>query len=475
MASEQLTPLDAAFLEIEQADECSHMHIGWAMTFAPRPAGGAPTVEEVRALLDARLDTMPRFRKRLSHQRAGGLRWPRWEPDPGFDIAGHVRHATLPSPGGDAELLDWLGDFYSHRLDRSRPLWEITLLDGLAGDRWSLVTKVHHCLVDGMSGVSVTNLLLDDSPASSPAGGSARGAPPRAADGPAGAVATLARGARAGIGLITHPSRIAEVFGQAGALAKFIVKDEIIPAASTSLNVPIGGNRRLRHVVVPLADLKAVKSRLGGSVNDAVLAASAGALRELLHARGEQLPSRGIRVMVPVNVRRASEMLALGNRVSSLFVELPVAEPDGLARYRRTVEATAQLKRSGLVGGAEALMDVAGVVPPILHAALARLAFTPRLFNVTITNVPGPQQTLYAFGAPLERVIPMVPIFANHAVGIAIASYDGEVVFGLVGDHAAMRDIDVLADGLERSIDELRRLAGLGDGAPAREPLAGRA
>ena len=466
MATEQLAPLDAAFLEIEQGDECSHMHIGWAMVFEPRPGGRTPTVQEVRALLDARLDAMPRFRKRLSHPRAGGLRWPRWEPDPGFDIAGHVRHATLPSPGGDSELSDWLGDFYSHRLDRSRPLWEITLLDGLADGRWSLVTKVHHCLVDGVSGVSVTNLLLDDSPVPSPTGDPARSAPP-SPGGSQGAAATLARGARTGIGLLTHPSRIAELFGQAGALAKFLVKDELIPAAATSLNVPIGGNRRMRHVAVPLADLKAIKSRLGGSVNDVVLAASAGSLRHLLRSRGEQVPRRGVRVMVPVNIRRANEMLALGNRVSSLFVELPVAEPDALARYRKTAEATDQLKRSGLAGGAETLMDVAGIVPPVLHASLARLAFTPRLFNVTITNVPGPQQTLYALGARMTRVIPVVPIFANHAVGFAIASYDGEVVFGLIGDHGAMRDLDVLAEGLERSLDELREIVGLQPGTPA--------
>jgi WS/DGAT/MGAT family acyltransferase len=259
---------------------------------------------------------------------------------------------------------------------------------------------------------------------------------------------------------------VRDLFGQARTLASFLMRDEVIPAAHTSLNVPIGGNRRMAFVAVPLADLKAIKSRLGGSVNDAVLAVAAGGLRHLLEARGEPLPQRGVRVMVPVNVRRAAEMLALGNRVSSLFVELPVAEPDCLARYRATVEATQELKRSGLAGGAEALMDIAGVVPPMLHAVLARLAFTPRLFNVTITNVPGPQTTLYALGAPLRRVIPLVPIFANHAVGLAVVSYDGEVVIGLNGDRGAMSDIDVLAAGLERSVDELREAVGLPAGTP---------
>jgi diacylglycerol O-acyltransferase / wax synthase len=470
MEREHLTPLDTAFLELEQADECSHMHIGWAMVFDPLLGGRVPTVEDVRALLDRRLEAMPRFRKRLSHPHTGGLRWPHWEADAHFDVASHVRHATLPAPGGEAELLDWMGDFYSHRLDRSRPLWEMTLLDGLAGGGWSIVTKVHHSLVDGISGVSVTNLILDDSLAASQPGDAAPDASTPATSGQAQSRPPLVRGARAGIDLALHPGRIRAVLGQATSLAKFIVRDEIIPAPHTSLNVPIGGNRRMTFVTAPLADLKAIKSRLGGSVNDVVLAIAAGGLRHLLETRGEQLPERGMRVMVPVNVRRASEMMALGNRVSSLFVELPVAESDALGRYRATVEATEALKRSGLAGGAEALMDVAGAVPPVLHAALARLAFTPRLFNVTITNVPGPQTTLYALGAPMRRVIPLVPIFANHAVGFAVVSYDGEVVFSLNGDHGAMADLDVLGEGLERSLDELREIVGLPAGESLRPP-----
>ena len=462
MHLDQLTPLDASFLELEQADECSHMHIGWAMVFDPLPGGGIPRVEQVRELLDGRLGAMPRFRKRLSHPHTGGLRWPRWEPDPRFDVAAHVRHATLPAPGGEAELLDWLADFYSHRLDRHRPLWQITLLDGLADGRWSLVTKVHHSLVDGVSGVSVTNLILDASPAPSPASETARDAEAPATTGDG---SRLVAGARAGLGVALHPRRALDVFAQARSLARFIVRDEVIPAPRTSLNVPIGASRRIEFVPVSLDDLKAIKSRLGGSVNDVVLAIAAGGLRHLLESRGEPLPRRGVRVMVPVNVRRATEMMELGNRVSSLFVELPVSEDDALGRYRATVEAAEALKRSGLAGGAEALVDAAGIAPPALHAALARMAFTPRLFNLTITNVPGPQMTLYALGAPMRRVIPLVPIFAEHAVGFAVVSYDGEVVFGLNGDHGAMADLNVLREGLTGSLDELRAIVGL----PARE------
>lgn len=470
---DQLTPLDTAFLELEQADECSHMHIGWAMLFDPRLGGGTPPVEEVRELVESRLDAMPRFRCRLSHPHTGGLRWPRWEADSRFDVAAHVRHATLPAPGGERELLDWLADFYSHRLDRSRPLWEMTVIDGLAGGSWCIATKVHHCLVDGMSGVSVTNLLLDSSPTPSRGDTPATGVPPAPSPSHAG-MALLARGARAGVNMARHPHAAAELLQRAAKVAEFIVRDELVPAPASSLNVPIRGNRRMEMVAVPLSELKAIKSELGGSVNDVVLTIAAGGLRHLLQTRGETLPEHGLRVMVPVNVRRASEMMALGNRVSSLFVELPVFEPEPLVRYRKTAAATAELKRSGLAGSAEALMDVAGVVPPVLHAALARLAFTPRLFNVTITNVPGPGQTLYALGTPLRRVIPLVPIFANHAVGLAVVSYDGEVVFGLNGDHGAMPDLKVLAEGFEQSLAELRDIVGITaeeHTAPPRVPI----
>jgi diacylglycerol O-acyltransferase / wax synthase len=365
-----------------------------------------------------------------------------------------------------------MSDFFSHRLDRHRPLWEITLLDGLSGGRWSLVTKVHHCLVDGVSGVSVTNLILDDSP--SPEVDPARTAPPPVESGNETGRTGLVAGARAGIDLALHPAKVRDLIGQARTLARFLVRDEVIPAPHTSLNVPIGGNRRMTYVTAPLADLKAIKSRLGGSVNDVVLAIAAGGLRHLLQARGDTL-DQGLRVMVPVNVRRASEMMALGNRVTSLFVELPVGEPDPIVRYRKTAAATAELKRSGIAAGAETLMEVAGLVPPILHAALARRAFTPRLFNVTITNVPGPQQTLYALGTPLRRVIPLVPIFADHAVGLAVVSYDGEVVFGLNGDHGAMPDLAELAAGLEHSLAELQALVGQPaeqDTRPPRVPSA---
>ena len=258
--------------------------------------------------------------------------------------------------------------------------------------------------------------------------------------------------------------------GRPRTLAKFIVRDEMIPAPHTSLNVPIGGSRRMTFVAAPLADLKAIKSRLGGSVNDVVLAIAAGGLRHLLQERGERLPERGVRVMVPVNVRRATEMMALGNRVSSLFVELPVAERDALGRYRATVEATEALKRSGLAGGAEALMDMAGAVPPVLHAALARLAFTPGCSTSRSRTSPGRRPRSMRWARRCGASSRWFRSSRTTLSGFAVVSYDGEVVFGLNGDHGAMADLDVLGEGLERSLDELREIVGLPAGESLRPP-----
>lgn len=458
---EQLTPLDATFLELEEGDEAAHMHVGWAMIFEPLPEGGTPPIEAVRELLLERLGLLPRFFRRLSSLHTGRLSWPSWEPDPGFEIADHVRHATLPAPGGEAELLEWLSDFYSHRLDRAHPLWEATFLDGFEDGGWALATKVHHSLVDGISGASVTTVILDAEQHPEPGSkgvleGVASGG--EGAGGEHGPLAAIAGGARAGLDVALHPRKLGALLSRSRAIAELLV-DELISAPHTSLNVEIGGSRRLAAVHTSLDDLKQIKRELGGTVNDVVLAASAGGLRRLFEHRGEELAADDLRVMVPVSIRQAGEQLALGNRVSSLFVDLPIAEPDPLLRYRKTVAAAEGLKGGGQAAGAETLVELAGATPPLVHGIVAQLAFTPRLFNLTITNVPGPQATLYALGAPLRRVVPLVPIFAGHAVGVAVVSYDGKVSFGINADRVEVPDLDVLRDGIEESLAELRRLA----------------
>ncbi len=466
---EHLTPLDAAFLELEEGDDSAHMHIGWAMVFEPLPGGGAPSVGHLRELLDQRLELLPQFRRHLSSPRTGRFTWPVWEDDPDFDVANHVRHATLPAPGGADELLEWLGDFYSHRLDRAHPLWQMTLLDGLEDGGWAIAAKVHHSLVDGMSGSSVTTAILDAErePASGSMGVLAGlGQASEGEERGHGRLAALAAGARSGVDVALHPRKLASLLSRSREMAEVLV-DEVIAAPQTSLNVRIGGGRRLAEVSVPLDQLKAVKRELGGTVNDVVLAATAGGLHRLFAHRGESLDGKAMRAMVPVSVRAASEQLALGNRVTSLFVELPAAEPDPLLRYRKTVAAAEDLKSGGQAAGGETLVQLAGAAPPLIHGVVARLAFTPRLFNLTITNVPGPQMTLYAFGARLRHVIPLVPIFAGHALGVAAVSYDGEVTFGLNADRATVPDLEVLRKGIEESLAELQRAAASAEGTAA--------
>lgn len=476
---EQLNALDATFLELEEADQGAHMHIGGVMIFEPPPRGRAPAVEQVRADLAGRLDRLPRYRQRLSAPKTGGISWPSWEDDPRFDLSGHIRRASLPAPGAEAELLEWAGEYFSERLDRSRPLWELVVLEGLSGGRWALASKTHHCMVDGVGAVDVSHVLLDVEPGGSTSGDLAEEAPLEPPEVPvtastaraaaAGAVALaklpLELG-RAGVGLVgsslgmaRHPGRAVDAVKSSRAMLDVILRDELIAAPKSSLNVPISGRRRLAVSSVSLAKLKGIKNALGGTVNDIVLTVAAGGLRALLLARGEELPARGLRAMVPVNIRVASEHLALGNKITSLFVHLPVAEPDPLQRFKLQTQEAESLKSGTQAVGSRAMIDFTAHAPPVLHSFLARSMYATRLFNLTITNVPGPQTKLYAFGSRMTDVWPIVPLAAEHAVGLAVLSYDGKVFFCLNADRDAMPDLDILAEGIQRSFTELSAAA----------------
>jgi WS/DGAT/MGAT family acyltransferase len=449
----RLGSLDAAFLELEDAHDAAHMHLGAALVFEAR-AGCPPTLAELRAELERRVEWLPRYRSRLTTTHVSPLRRPSWEPDPDFAIRRHVRRAALPVPGAERELMDWLGGFWSVRLDRTGPLWEVVLLEGLEGGRWALATKTHHALVDGVASVGATQLLLDSTRAGSRrrANAAAPGDSTHEGD-PSGLAERLGGILRGGAELASHPLRL---LGETKAAAELIVREELVPAPPSSLNVAIGTQRRYSVARARLRDLKAVKNALGGTVNDVILAAAAGGLRRLMEARGEELPERGLRAMVPVNMRASAADGELGNRVSSLFVHLPVCEPDPLRRYLVTAGETAQLKAAGQARSGAELLALAGLAPPLLHSVLTRASTGTRLFNITVTNVPGPPRPLYAFGAKMEEVLPLVPLAADHAVGIAVVSYSGAVFFGLSGDAAAAEDLEVLRDGIEESIRELR-------------------
>ncbi len=455
---EKLSMLDTMFLELEQFDEAAHMHIGAALIFDSLSGGGTPAITDFRDYVRRRVGILPRFAKQLSGPHAGPLTWLTWEPARPFDPDAHIHHATLPAPGGETELNEWLGDFWSHRLDRRRPLWEMTLLDGLEDGRWALATKTHHCLVDGVGSVDIGHILLDASPdARSPD----RQSPSDRDEGEAEygngrlwlSPALVVRGARAGVGAALHPH---ESFDRVRAAVELIVREELIGAPQSSLNGPMSGTRQFATVRLDLDEVKAVKTRLGGTVNDVVLALCAGGLRHLLLSRGDALPDGDLRAQVPVNIRSEDREHALGNELTSLFVELPVGEADAIARYRLVVERAERLKSGSQRAGGKAIVDLADMGPPLAGALIARSMFGgTRMFNLTITNVPGPQARLYAFGAPLVEVLPLVPLFAGHTIGIAVVTYAGQMIFGLNADRMAAPDVGVLADGIERSFAEL--------------------
>ncbi|HMD56610.1 MAG TPA: wax ester/triacylglycerol synthase family O-acyltransferase [Solirubrobacteraceae bacterium] len=476
----RLTALDATFLELEEADESAHMHIGAIMVFDASEHGHVPSRAELCAHLGRRLGRLPRYSERLSRPHTGGLTWPEWQPDPCFALSEHVRRAALPAPGGHEELAEWASGFFSQRLDRHRALWDMAIVEGLSDGRWALATKTHHCMVDGVGSVDVGHLILDTEPDASALRGPPRRTRRRAAkpavepadsDGALGGeepgalgrlahawggllpVDAVAHAAQMGAHGALHPR---EALFNARAAVAMILTEELKAAPHTSLNRPIGTERRFDVVQIPLDDLRAIRGALGGTINDVILAVVAGAVRELLVSRGELPPEQGLRAMVPMNVRAASEHLALGNRVSSLFIELPVSEPDAERRYRETSARSLALKAGGQqAAGTTAVIEFAALAPPILHSTIAQALYANRLFNITITNVPGPQQTLYAFGSPLREIHPLVPLAAEHALGVAIVSYDGDAFVGVVADRDTVPDMPVMLGAVRRSVEEL--------------------
>ena len=474
---QQLTALDATFLELEQADEGATMHIGGVMVFDPLPDDGAPDLEQLRRTIAGRLPELPRYTQRLSSTRTGGIVWPYWREDPRFDVSSHIRRAVLPAPGGEQELCEWAGEFFSHRLDRTRPLWEMVLLEGLEENRWAIASKTHHSLVDGVGSVGIVQLLLDpdsDGREDPDADLLSPDAPwdvaePEQPGIVSAAVETVARAAGSALRVALHPR---EALDRSRSLVELLVTNEISGSPRTTLNVPIGPTRRFRVLNASLADLKATGRALEGSVNDVLLAACSAGLRELMLSRGERPPESGVRAMVPVNIRGAGRHLALGNRISSLFVDLPVAAADSSERIDTVVRRTRRLKSSRAGMGAEAMLDLAGLAPPVLHSVIARSLYATRLFNITITNVPGPRAPLYSLGARLHAVYPLVPLAAEHSLGIAIFSYLDEVAIGISADRDSCPDLEVLVAGIAAEIDALRALAGASAASDA-EPAGG--
>lgn len=478
MQGDRLSGLDASFLHLE--DESAHMHVASVIVFE----GDAPEYDDMLAHIERRLHLVPRYRQRLAFVPFGQGR-PRWVDDPHLNLRYHLRHAGLPAPGSEEQLRELAGRVFAQQLDRDKPLWELWLVDGLEGGRFAILAKTHHALVDGISGVDIMTVLFDTSP--EPVAPPDPGNPwlPRPLPTSAQLLgeallerATVpAEAARSIRALLRAPRQVAREAVEKATGVGAMAWAGLNPAPPSPYNRPIGPHRRFTWVRANLADIKAIKNELGGTVNDVVLTVVAGALGRHLRHRGQPTEGLELKAMVPVSVRSSEQTGDLGNQVAAMMAPLPVWCQDPYARQQIVREAMEYLKQGGQAVGAQALTELTGFAPPTIMGQAARLMSRQRFFNLVITNVPGPQIPLYMMGRRALDPFPLVPLAKNQGLGIAIMSYDGRMDFGLVGDFDVMYDLDDFAHDLHASLGELAEAAGIElssppPDAPAAEILA---
>jgi diacylglycerol O-acyltransferase len=457
---DRLTAVDASFLHQEGAN--SHMHIG-GLTLLEGPA---PAMEDFLEQIRRRLHLVPRYRHKLAYTVLDSGR-PVWVDDPNFNLEFHVRHTALPAPGSWEQLRNLTARIFSQALDRSKPLWEMWLIEGFEGGRFALISKTHHSLIDGIAGVDLATVLFDVSPDPPPLRHSGRAWKPHSEPDTSELVAVGLRGAiRAGVeiagaalGALTRPERTLERAREAAEGVGEIVWAGLNPAPATPLNVPIGPHRCFVGIAADLQDFKLVKNVLGGTVNDVVLTVVTGALRAFLLDRGVRTEGMEMRALVPVSVRTVGERHETGNRIAVMRGPLPVYIADPLQRLRFVRHAMDGLKESKQALGAEAIASAQNFAPPTILAQASRLNFSTRLFNLIVTNVPGPQFPLYVLGRRMERVFPVAFLPENHALAVAIMSYDGEMNFGLLGDFDALPDLESIGESIKSELAVLVEIA----------------
>ncbi len=464
---ERLSALDNSFLGIE--DGSSHMHIGSVAIFESGPfvnAHGGIDIDRIRRLMEAELHRVPRYRQRL--RRTPVLDQPVWVDDERFNLAYHVRHTHLPKPGDDRQLKRLAGRLMSQELDRGKPLWEMWVVEGLSDGRFAIVTKAHHCMIDGVGSVQLTGAMLRPTPEVPEAPDEPVRWLPRAAPSqlellaaeithrvttPLAAVAGALRSVLRPVAAIAGARDVAASLG-ASLGAGFS------SASATPLNVEIGPHRRFDWAVSDLEAMKSVRTRHGGTVNDVVLAVLAGAMSTFLRRRGLDPSGLDFRVMVPVNVRDAHTRHEVGNRVAMIVVRLPLGERDPVRRLQRTVEETQRVKRSRQADGVQLLESLSDATFPTLMVQFARLTAMARPYNIVTTNVPGPPIPVYVAGARMLACYPLVPLFANQALGIALFSYAGQLHWGFNADWDALPDLHELVAEVEREVATLCALDG---------------
>jgi diacylglycerol O-acyltransferase len=430
----------------------AHMHVASTSVFE----GPAPTHQEFRDHIASRLHLVPRFRQKLRFVPFAQGR-PVWVDDPHLNLDYHVRQTALPAPGSEEQLRNLAARIFSQQLDRSKPLWELWLVEGLRDDRFAIVGKSHHALVDGVSGVDITTVLFDLD--AEPRGPTASSPPWLARPEPTDlnlvtdairerltSPKEIARGVRAAF---RGPRKVLE---GVGATSKVIGAGMAAP--SSVFNVEIGPHRRFAITQADLAELKRVKDAHGGTVNDVILSIVAGGIGKYLRARGHDTEGLELRALVPVSVRAEEEHGALGNRISAMMASLPVWSEDPVERLAVVTGEMGDLKNSGQAVGAEILTKLTDFAPSTIVAQAARLQPAQRFFNLVVTNVPGPQFPLYVLGRKMESIFPMVPLARRQALCVGIMSYNGQINFGLIGDYDAMADLDSFALDLEAATAE---------------------
>jgi WS/DGAT/MGAT family acyltransferase len=438
------------------------MHVGAILIFEGPPPKYTDLVEHVRT----RLPLVPRFRQKLVVPPLEAGR-PLWADDVNFNLTYHIRHTALPEPGGEAQLKQLAGRIFSQQLDRSKPLWELWLAQNLERNRFAIMTKTHHAMVDGVSGVDIGTVLFDlereppptqlqDDWVPQPEPGTTE----LVARGVADLVAAPVKLAERAVDVVRNPETTARRAVEALEGVGEIVSAFADPAPDVPLNEEIGPHRRYVWTRSELDTFKGIKNALGGTVNDVVLAVVTGALRTWLHGRGIRTEGLEMRALVPVSIRHEDERGDLGNRIALMRGPLPVYIEDPVRRLRTISDAMAGLKRSKQALGAEVISRFNDFAPPTLLAQASRINFSTRLFNLIVTNVPGPQLPLYVLGKELEEVYPVAFLPQNHSLAVAIMSYNGKVGFGLLADYDRMEDVEVVSNGLEESLAELEAAAG---------------
>src|SRR5262245_564134 len=467
--AERLSALDLSFLELEDAN--AHMHIGAVSVFesAPvaRPDGGID-IDRVRTLMEAGMYRIPRYRQRLAYIPL--LRHPVWIDDDRFNLAYHLRHTHLPVPGDERSLKRLAGRIMSQQLDRGKPLWEMWVVEGLAGNRFAIISKVHHCMIDGVGSVELTGSVMRPTPDPDPR---LEELPPRWMPRPTPTARRLLAGElfHRAVEPLTAVTELGRALRDPRATARALATSALgvgeaiaagfRPASPSPLNVEIGPHRRFDWTTMDLAALKQIRGKLGGTLNDVVLAIVAGALRKFLRRRGVAVEGMDFRAMVPVNVRPPGEHEALGNQVAMLVARLPIDQRDPAERLARVVDATARMKRSRQARGIQTLEEVSDHTFTTLFTLFGRLAASSRPFNLVVTNVPGPQFPAYIVGSRMLACYPLVPLFRDQALGVALFSYDGRLYWGFNADWEPLPDLHDVVDAVDEEFVTLARAAGI--------------